>query len=677
MAVGRPDGRPGAACDREDEMTKAAAVLTFAFLLCAHAGCGGGSAAGPCEEGLRRCTKDEVEQCQAGEWVVHEDCIARGQGCIDTGGAVQCSEPPSGAPPGSRAASPFGEQQPRRTDRPQPDAAGSTQDAAAPDANPWAGDAGATTPDTAEPDGPGTPDTGGGPEEKPTCPATQSELYAVPTFHSLGIYWKPAHGSESNECSLSYRRKGEAVWKEALPMWFDDRDHASRPERSHEYRGSVVSLSPGTLYEIKVRLEGTGDERSCTARTWREDLPIAKTVKLPAGETKGTYKIQESGTREGYVLYDGTQATIAGGTNNVEVAASYVIIRGLTARDAAVHGIKLGDVHDVVIEDCEVRGWGRIASDGFGENLDAAVYSESKQLERIVVQRCDLHHPRSSSNSWSQSRPLTGQGAHPFGPQGIVFRGSKGNHVIRHNHIFSDEDHGYNDGMGEVQNFSYGGFPNRDSDIYANEVSNAWDDGIETEGANMNVRVWGNFTENVMIPHGCATTSLGPLYLFRNTNGRTRTDSSGKLGSAFLKLGYSDSADEYRHGKMYVLHNTVLQPDDHGPRFGLLITSSAYRQYNITSRNNILHVLQSPSISGTADQPGSSFDYDMHSSFAPQEPHGFSGKPVYDTSPDGRRWLRAGTPGHDQGVRIPNFNDDFLGAAPDLGAFENGSPPAP
>ncbi|MEP7069086.1 MAG: Ig-like domain-containing protein, partial [Usitatibacter sp.] len=40
----------------------------------------------------------------------------------------------------------------------------------------------------------------------------------------------------------------------------------------------------------------------------------------------------------------------------------------------------------------------------------------------------------------------------------------------------------------------------------------------------------------------------------------------------------------------------------------------------------------------------------------------------------GRYALAEGTPGFDQGMRIANFNDDFLGAAPDVGAAESGAP---
>jgi hypothetical protein len=40
----------------------------------------------------------------------------------------------------------------------------------------------------------------------------------------------------------------------------------------------------------------------------------------------------------------------------------------------------------------------------------------------------------------------------------------------------------------------------------------------------------------------------------------------------------------------------------------------------------------------------------------------------------GQYQLAAGTPGVDQGTRIPNFNDNFIGAGPDVGAAESGAP---
>ena len=37
--------------------------------------------------------------------------------------------------------------------------------------------------------------------------------------------------------------------------------------------------------------------------------------------------------------------------------------------------------------------------------------------------------------------------------------------------------------------------------------------------------------------------------------------------------------------------------------------------------------------------------------------------------------VQVANPAIDKGVRLPGFNDDFKGSAPDIGAFENGNPP--
>ena len=64
--------------------------------------------------------------------------------------------------------------------------------------------------------------------------------------------------------------------------------------------------------------------------------------------------------------------------------------------------------------------------------------------------------------------------------------------MIRYNEIWSTEDHGFNDAIGGGSNYTLEGSPNRDSDIYGNLID-GWDDAIESEGANMNVRIWGNY----------------------------------------------------------------------------------------------------------------------------------------------------------------------------------------
>ena len=57
----------------------------------------------------------------------------------------------------------------------------------------------------------------------------------------------------------------------------------------------------------------------------------------------------------------------------------------------------------------------------------------------------------------------------------------------------------FNDIFGGEDNFTLSGFPNADTDIYGNKLSHAWDDAIEAEGANRNVRIWGNYIDRTAI----------------------------------------------------------------------------------------------------------------------------------------------------------------------------------
>ncbi len=516
---------------------------------------------------------------------------------------------------------------------------------------------------------------------------------AVPTFNSVGLYWKPTGGAPKHPCTVRYRKKGAEDWRKALDLWCDPNEHDGAEAHTLEYRGSIVHLEPGAKYEVDLSISTLNLKRRVEFETWSNAFPIVRRVDLPAKQ-EGMYVIKEGGGREkGYVLYapaEGTEARWDGrGVVDVQVRveAPWVIVRGLKLMNAKKHGIELMDVNHVVIEGCEISGWGQIdPRDNYGVNLHSAVFSASKALETIVVQNCNLHHPRSDSNSWQE--PCYTGNKHPRGPQGISFKRGRGRYVIRNNRIHSDLDHMFNDAMGELHNFSYDGFPNRDSDVHDNFVSHCWDDGLEIEGANMNVRVWNNYIDLTWGAIGAASPSLGPVYFWRNVYavsraGRT-TDSSGYRGHYLFKLG--NEKLKWVQGKMYVFHNTSLQPPAYagraepcGAQVGIVFTSPRKQAHNITTRNNIFHLRFNGGLAVRDAQKTASndFDHDLHNGRVAakegSERHGIKAEPTYQRAPDGRLWLAPGTPGHDAGIRIPNFNDDYLGAAPDMGAVETGT----
>jgi len=504
----------------------------------------------------------------------------------------------------------------------------------------------------------------------------------VATFECIGLYWQASGGATENVCEAAYRPVGSREWRRAMPLWFDG--------RNQEYRGSIVGLRPGTHYEIQLRLGDTGERAVMAAETWTETFPVVRTVSLPA-RSSDTLDVSEGGSPTGYVVYapagesDFATIDVANKADYcVVVKAPYVILRGLKLANAAVHGVVLGEgVHDVLIEQCDISGWGRVMEDGWGRNCDSAIWSRYDGLQRVVVQRNRIHHPRGDSNNWREPRPRPGKREpnHPEGPQAVCFWNSDGNHVIRYNTVFSDDDHQYNDIFGAGSNFSTRGFPNRDSDIYGNLLSHCWDDAIESEGANSNVRIWGNYMTETLVGVACASTSLGPLYVWRNVTAVSRI-APGRTSGGFLK-----TSDRTAGGRIYVFHNTILQPrspSDPGKTLGAT-TGLGWGgpMNNVTSRNNVFNVTRQV-FSDRAQDPLGDYDYDLYTgriaAAEGQEQHGIRGEPVHvpghGLHGDKATFaLSPESPGFDAGVAIPNFNDGFTNKQPDMGAHEAGTAP--
>jgi len=517
--------------------------------------------------------------------------------------------------------------------------------------------------------------------------AEDSEIRVVATFESLGIYWKPETAPSSDECALWYREAGATDWRDGHPLWFD--------ARNGECRGSLVHLMPGTEYDIGVAVDGDVPQIVTAAATWREEFPIGQTIHLPE-TSSSTFVIDGSGTPDAYLLYTfepSKSATIdvhGQFANNIVVAGSYVIIRGLNLRNAGRDAILLSrGVHDVVIEDNDISGWGRIDEDGWGKNRDAAIAAPRASEHgpaRIIIQRNRIHHPRTDSNAWDEYRELHDT-FHPRGAHAVYFWNSVGNHVIRYNEIYSDDDHRFNDCLGGGANFSTGGFPNRDSDIYGNHIRDCWDDAIESEGANANVRIWGNYMDRTYVMVAVAATQVGPVYIWRNVADRSRRNAKQTMLNSkrgvFLKTQSQEYGGRYwGDGRIYVYHNTMRQyPNEwRGVSEGLSDMAGALMT-NVVSRNNILHVTSRyrPGIADRHRLAVNDFDYDLYSGVIMasegQQKNGIKGEPIYAHPHDRTVFVQAPeSPGYDAGVPLANFNDDFVGEAPDIGAQETGRP---
>jgi len=521
--------------------------------------------------------------------------------------------------------------------------------------------------------------------EEFTIPENENP-YTVPTFECLGIYYTVDSGA-SGECGVHYRASGTRDWREAQSLWFD--------KRNSQFRGSCVGLIPDTRYDIKLSYGGS--EKTLHAKTRSTDIPVGKTTYIDGGVSDIELHITDGGTSDAWHLVTpavGALTTLDPENfrdHNIIIEADFVIVRGFELKNAAKHAIVIREnVQNVLVEDCRITYWGRSGGPrSFGNTggYDSAVYAE-RGAGGLIIQHNLIEHPRGASNDWD-----TG---HPSGPQAVTLNNSSGGNIIRYNEIRSTEDHGFNDAIGGSSNYSNEGSPNRDSDIYGNIITNVWDDAIESEGANMNVRIWGNFIDYTFQHVATASTTFGPLYIFRNIFGVSRRTHKNPLGGSMIKIG---EREPFIGGIKYIYHNTALQPR------GAFSVFSGHPCTNNVTRNNIFDC--PGTLTGRRDPViPSDLDYDLFTGIhlvSGYEKHGVRGKPAFiesyalefylapttqkiewgrtTTVHDGKelrvtdKVMTVANPAIDSGLPLPNFNDDFKGDGPDLGAFERGNAP--
>jgi PKD repeat protein len=430
----------------------------------------------------------------------------------------------------------------------------------------------------------------------------------------------------------------------------------------------------------------------------------------------------QSGTASGYTVYDFTGANAVAQTSNasgyypVVISGSYIILKGLkTVGGEAGIFIDPGS-HDIVIDGVEVTSYGRDCGTALGSGLsgnqacneDAGIkfpdssYGPILNTKRIVIQRSKIHNPAFGSNPWD-----TG---HPSGTAPITMYPTGGQIVIRYNAAYSSTDGavggpadlshyhqdglvmgGCNDNSGSCASQGMGIGP--DVDIYKNIVMNYFDDGLETDGDSTNTRVWKNYFDYGGASAVSTTPAyVGPVYVWRNVYNRARMYITDPWGNERDRLYMFKSGGlSFNGGRRYLYHNTSMQPpfssesaasgpNPLGAGFGAGGNGGVNAMQNTVTRNNVFEIWKSNwdtfDLNGAS---GNDLDYDLSNGVI-AEAHADKATPQYQAGNGwsaywtGKYRLAPGTAGYNDGVVIPNFNDGFVGAAPDRGAHEDGTP---
>jgi hypothetical protein len=520
---------------------------------------------------------------------------------------------------------------------------------------------------------------------------TKAQL-AIPTFNCMSLYWSPNNGG--NDVLVSYRKFGDIAWKEGLNIKYNP--IAGTTLEKADYRGSVVNLSSGTLYEFKLTLQGSNISTTIIKATWNDNFPVGSSINVNAQNT--AYNITSGGTENAYKVYDGQGNTINVNHNEqycIKVSQSYVIIKNFILKGAGtgigvgsyIGGIIIEDgVHDVIIERCDISDFGRAhpnpiwPNQGYGR--DAGIQMFGENIERIIIQRNKIHTPTYTTNLSFPDYNLNNY-VHGDGPDGIHMANTKGNHVFRFNEINGNTNHMFNYCIEGLDNASYLGGSGADTDFYGNSFSHNWGNSLESEGGGENIRIWNNYSTVSSQHFGNAPISIGPMYIWRNVFDESEwypsiNGNPGRGGGSVIKMGYSGN-ESWMTGQIYVFNNTVLQ-NGKGVEDG--IGGSRVVKHTML-RNNINQTKFSSNQSLSTQTTDVSFDYDLYNGVISggHEPNGIYGVPTYvsgagynASSATGNFQLTTTSLGYDQGTVINNFTDGFLGNAPDMGAHEGGKP---
>jgi hypothetical protein len=515
-------------------------------------------------------------------------------------------------------------------------------------------------------------------------------LLAIPTFECMSLEWS---ADQPGTCQVQFRPVAESNWRMGHELMYDSLEN--------QFRGSVVGLQPNTEYEFRLSSGG----RSATIRqsTWSDLLPVSSFETLPAGIIHNPLVINSGGDSTGFRLYrahpDGTTIDVQNRHDHcIDIRADRVIVQGIKCVGAKIHGILIRGSQNIVIEGCDISRWGRPDPSNdpkkrpdLGCQLDSAIFCEGGAAQRVVIQGNRIHHPRYTSNDWSEWSPFF-KSNHPQGPKAVVFKPqTRGNHVIRFNEFTSDDEHLFNDILLESNPTWPGNGLNRDSDIYGNIFTHAVDDAIELERGTRNVRAWENKFEHA----GIKTFSVrpcweGPYYIFRNTANspyipKSQTSYNGHdipigmfvVGGGRGKQGASSEPRE--RGLGYIYHNTLTCPVGGGfERFlvGDFPEGLINPEIWFCSRNNLA---PTKPIRNVTNIPINDFfgtklvsDHDLFSGAVDRPSiakNTAQGLPRYRG--EGYQ-LQDDSPGRKAGMHIPNFSPN---ESPDIGAEQASLPP--
>jgi hypothetical protein len=469
----------------------------------------------------------------------------------------------------------------------------------------------------------------GGPVLSARAQAQTATWTVTPSFHTLSLYYG-YFPTGTDTVAVQYRQAGSPIWKNAQNLSLDRTAPSALTRFRNQYRGSIVNLSPATVYELQFR-KGAGAWTAMPPVRTRSEIFAGTTIAF-SGVRTSKLVISAGGTADNWRIYDGQSSTIDPnhGDNCVEINASYVVLRNFIITDCKFQAIVTTRPH-VVITDNDIYDWGErefyYPSKGKAftgskslsasasrciagtdkaslSRADDAAILVSGDRQDIVIQNNRIHDPRYRSSRWNECS----SNSHPWGSRAITAIASK-QLTIRYNTIYARNDRvngasGLDRGTNRYYDAIYVS-SSQDVDIYGNVIRNATDDLIEADNYAVNMRIFGNYFDSGLSAISHQAMQAGPAYVFRNVfdrgaaaDGADYVGISPKFWAASsdralkMALDNGNAATAMFSGPLYLYHNTMLRTDPSGFKVAWGIASGNANKwrsplYNIFSVNNI------------------------------------------------------------------------------------------
>jgi len=529
------------------------------------------------------------------------------------------------------------------------------------------------------------------PADNATIPGEVATPY--PTIIHLAVEWKIQGDDNLNGVvTVRFRRAGDAQWRSGLPLRRvpAGQSQGTRPifKWDNKHSGSLFDLQPDTEYEIELTLndpDGGSAQRVVRART----RPVPR---APAGAPvrQASPENIRDAIRAGGVLMlaDGNYGELA-----VETDGKPDMPLVLRSRGKAV------------FDRISLRGRRHVHLDGLTVNGRIDLL----EAENCVVRRCRVTttghesgiaatRPPGAKNCYIADNVVTGPT--PWTNEAMGASGKNMGEGIQitgpGNVICFNRVSNYRDCISTMEDTGAG--QQVCIDIYNNDISVGADDAIEADFCMSNCRIVRNRITNSFVGLSSQPGLGGPTYFIRNV--------MYNLTYVPFKLHRFSQGD-------VCLHNTVVKCGDGMACFAGQPFDFAFFRNNLCIGGPAGGVRWGGYGSGgggavqmVAPGPHCDFDYDALGTYqtpfagrfgqqrfngleelrrGPHERHAiqvdmsvfdnvaFPDKPLTLYAPPDLR-PRPGSAVVDKAVLLPNINDDFEGAGPDIGAYEAGRP---